>query len=254
MLQMANDRGYFERVARYSVNGVPFHVPLYRKENRWTESDVHQYEQEFVNAYSTAISTLQDATLVDCGADIGTFSALVASRCRNLKRVMAFEPNPVAYDILALNCRELPMEAQSFNKAVSNFTGQGRLERPNYDTWDSARYLVPGEGDIQAVTIDSFGITGDLALKVDVEGGEMDVFRGAAETIRKARRCIIGFEAQPWVSRRLGQDPVELARHLAGLREFRFVVTETGQPVGLDAPILKPDQTEIWNIIATSVS
>lgn len=48
------------------------------------------------------------------------------------------------------------------------------------------------------VTIDSFGVRGGyVAIKIYVEGGELEVLKGAAETISSARKCVISVEANP---------------------------------------------------------
>ena len=63
---------------------------------------------------------------------------------------------------------------------------------------DHARFLVPGDGPLEVVTIDSFGVRGgNVAIKIDVEGGELEVLKGAAETISSARKCVVTVEAQP---------------------------------------------------------
>ena len=62
------------------------------------------------------------ATVVDIGANIGLFSLFVMSRCRN-PRIYAFEPAPVAYDLLKANCDAYGSSAQAFNFGVSDRQG-----------------------------------------------------------------------------------------------------------------------------------
>jgi FkbH-like protein/FkbM family methyltransferase len=62
------------------------------------------------------------ATVVDIGANIGLFSLFVMSRCRN-PRIYAFEPAPVAYDLLNANCDAYGSCAQAFNFGVSDRPG-----------------------------------------------------------------------------------------------------------------------------------
>lgn len=62
------------------------------------------------------------ATVVDIGANIGLFSLFVMSRCRN-PRIYAFEPAPVAYDLLKANCDAYGSSAQAFNFGVSDKQG-----------------------------------------------------------------------------------------------------------------------------------
>lgn len=62
------------------------------------------------------------ATVVDIGANIGLFSLFVMSRCRN-PRIYAFEPAPVAYDLLKANCDVYGSSVQTFNFGVSDRQG-----------------------------------------------------------------------------------------------------------------------------------
>ena len=253
LLRLAEAQGYFDVIARYQLSGVAFHVPLFRKDNRWDRRDVREYESELLDAVVPALAPMTDVTLFDCGADIGTFSALVASRFRRLKRVVAFEPSSDSFGLLQMNIDALSIPAEAHRKAVSSFEGKGKLERPSYDSSDHARYLAPGDGDIDVITIDSFAAFGEnIAIKIDVEGGEENVLRGAEQTIRSARSCVITLEAHPLVVRRLQRDPVESLRFLASIRPFRFIVAETGREVTPDRPLLAPDQKQIWNVVAES--
>jgi FkbH-like protein/FkbM family methyltransferase len=68
----------------------------------------------------------EGATVVDIGANIGLFSLFVISRCRN-PRIYAFEPGPVAYDLLKANCAAYGSCAQAFNFGVSDRQGAAML-------------------------------------------------------------------------------------------------------------------------------
>jgi FkbH-like protein/FkbM family methyltransferase len=63
------------------------------------------------------------ATVLDIGANIGLFSLFVMSRCSN-PRIYAFEPAPVAYDLLKANCAAYGSCAQAFNFGVADRQGK----------------------------------------------------------------------------------------------------------------------------------
>jgi FkbM family methyltransferase len=65
---------------------------------------------------------LEEATLIDCGADIGTFSVL-ASFNSKIGRIIAFEPNADVTDVLRENLSRLLLASEVIGKAVSNFVG-----------------------------------------------------------------------------------------------------------------------------------
>src|SRR6202045_3160625 len=192
-------RGLLNVVAQYQLGrGVSFSVPLFRADTCWDLRDIEGYEKQLINSFCRLLEPLLDVVLFDCGADIGTFSALVCSHTSRVARVIAFEPNPDVAGFVKRNLSQLQVPSEAISKAVSSFEGAGRLEGPNYDNSDHARFLVPGDGPLEVVTIDSLGVRGgNLAIKIDVEGGELEVLKGAAETISSARKCVIAIEAHP---------------------------------------------------------
>ena len=187
---------------------------------------------------------------IDCGADIGIFFALVGARADRLSRVVAFEPNTEVLSVLEMNLGFMSAPSQLVPKAVSYFEGRGRLERPRYDSSDHARFLVPGEGPVEVTTVDAQGVRGgDVAIKIDVEGGELEVLKGATETIRAARECVVTVEAHYQVAKRVGRDPSECLKYLESIRPFRFAIAETGEPVSGAHKILDQNQGHIWNVV-----
>ena len=149
------------------------------------------------------------------------------------------------------NLSQLRVPSRAITKAVSCFKGAGRLEVPAYDSSDHARFLVPGDGPLEVVTIDSLGVRGgDVAIKIDVGGGELDVLKGAAETIASARKCMITVEANPRVVARTKRDPVECLRFLQSLRTFSFLIAETQESASTSSAIIKEGEKVTRNVIA----
>src|SRR5580658_7536087 len=244
--------GVLDVVAQYQLGrGVHFSVPLFRPDTCWDQRDIEDYEAGLIRSFCRLLEPLSDVVLFDCGADIGTFSALVCSRTSRVTRVIAFEPNPDVASFVRRNFAQLPIPSKVITKAVGSFHGTGRLEVPAYDNSDHARFLVPGEGPLQVVTIDSFGLRGgDVAIKIDVEGGELEVLEGAAKTIALARKCVVTVEANPRVAMRTKRDPVECLRFLQSLRPFGFLIAETEESPLTSSPIIRDGQKAIRNVIA----
>jgi FkbM family methyltransferase len=243
--------GMLNVVAQYQLgHGVSFSVPLFRADTCWDKRDVEEYEERLIHSFCRLLEPLFDVVLFDCGADIGTFSALVCSRTSRITRVIAFEPNPDVAGFMKRNLAQLPISSNAITKAVSCCKGTGRLEVPTYDNSDYARFLVPGDGPLEVVTIDSLGARGgDVAIKLDVEGGELEVLKGAAETIASARKCVITVEANPRVAVRTKRDPVECLRFLQSLRPFNFLIAETEESPLTSSPIIKDGQEANQNVI-----
>jgi len=232
------------------AHGVTFGVPLFRADNCWDKQDVENYETALIQSFCNLLDRLSDVVLFDCGADIGTFSALVCSKTCSISRIFAIEPNLDATAFLKLNVNQLAVDACVVESAVSYFQGRGRLEIPDYDSSDHARFLVPGDGPVKVVTLDNFGLRGgNVAIKIDVEGGELDVLKGAAETITAAENCVITVEANPRVASRTRRDPVDCLRFLAGLRPFGFRIAETNETPDLSGQLIPPGQDTICNVV-----
>ena len=247
--------GMLNVVAQYQLgHGVNFGVPLFRGDTCWDQRDIEDYEKGLIRSFCRLLEPLSDVVLFDCGADIGTFSALVCSRTTRVAQVIAFEPNPDVAGFMKRNFAHLPVPSKAITKAVGCFQGTGRLEVPAYDNSDHARFLVPGEGPLEVVAIDSFGMRdGDVAIKIDVEGGELEVLEGAAETIALARKCVITVEANPRVAMRTKRDPVECLRFLQSLRPFNFLIAETEESPSISSPIIKAGQKATQNVIAWTI-
>jgi FkbM family methyltransferase len=241
MLQHRNMRGAYRvlhALRRYWKHSLPVYalssqislaVPIGRKEHCWDLEDLLSYEKELINLFCESVDRLTNVTLIDCGADIGLFSALVCAQSQSICRILAFEPNPEIQGVFQRNIVGLP-NGTPYALAVSNFTGFGKLEQPTYDNSDHARYIVPTQAGIPVVTIDSLNLScGNLAIKIDVEGGELNVIRGAQETIRNAAECVLTLEVHPAVCRRTGIGPAESVWLLESIRPFRFTVAETGE-------------------------
>lgn len=260
LLSEARRFGLLDKLALYTVGDVALRVPLWRPCNAWDEVDIQAYEARFMDALGDAVRALPgEATLLDCGADIGTVTAHLVARCKNIKDVIAFEPNAAAYDVLAENLHFMPLRAEARHAAVGSFTGKGRLMSPEHDKSAHAMYIEPYDsGDIAVQRIDDLALPAgsSVVIKIDVEGSEVAVVEGALRTIRDASACIVAFEAHPLVAERCG-DPSNVMRALRSVRsDFTFTVDKVPSLV-LDPnrPVFEQIQpSTVYNVIGTSVS
>jgi FkbM family methyltransferase len=232
---------------------IDFSVPIGRPDTSWDIHTLRDYEHEFVSAFSEAIRPLQEITLFDCGADIGLFSASICTRSVQIVKVIAFEPNIEVRDVLLRNLSRLP-GGEVFSAAVGDFSGFGQLLHPDYDPIsDHARYIAKAESGFPVISIDSLGIRGgDVAIKVDVEGEELAVLRGASETIRSARASVVAFEANPDVIKRTGIHPNACLKLLEELAPFHFMVAETGESLTVESANFSNGR--IVNVIGTTIT
>ena len=262
LLEEVRRRGLLDVLVEYPLGSdVRLRVPIWRPCNSWDRADVLGYEAAFLCLFTGCVGSLgADTTLVDCGADIGTVSAHVRARCTNISRIIAYEPNTSAHRVLKANLDALSIPTDARNAAVSNFSGRGRLVSPAADGSAHAMFLVPSrEGDIAVERIDDLDLPKHrpLALKIDVEGGELLVVDGAAATIADAAAVAVAFEAHPTVARRTGQDPVCVMRRLRELRDdLAFLIdTVPARPLDPDRPVFEQvEPNDVYNVVAVSSS
>ena len=257
--------GYLNRPVDFPLSdSIKVRVPIAR--NMYDQTYIDGYEADFFAALGMEIRQLPGpVTLIDVGADIGLFSLKLLTHCSSISKILAFEPNSEGFPWLKFNLSRLPegIHGQAFPTAIADFQGQGRLGipearfTPDVESNHTQYFLEPFPiGPIAVNTIDALNlpIANSMVLKVDVEGGELPVLRGAARTIASIPNSVVAIEAHPAVARRTGIDPVECLRFLASLRPFRFVASETNFELQTGKAVfdqIKSDQ--IYNVIARSL-
>jgi FkbM family methyltransferase len=247
--------GWLDLIVRYRLTDrVTFDVPLYRAENLWSEQDLQSYESEAIASLAEAVrERTEPVTFVDCGADIGLCSALLAARCPNLERVVAIEPNPQAFPILVENIKRLPLAGESHLAAVSDFSGQADLRKPRPEMSEHALFIVPtAAGSVKVTRVDDLELAPQhaLVLKIDVEGEELSVLRGAVRSLSEAAWFAVLFEAHSGVMARTGIDPMECMRLLCSVRGCRFRVAEAPEiELAEDRPFFEQVSRRICNVV-----
>ena len=131
---------------------------------------------------------------IDVGANRGVYTHLLS---RLVPRTEAFEPNPELFRLLR---RALPANARAHQVALSDRPGEAELLVPR----DGGRYsdqratLNPRSVNsavrsvrVSTRTLDSYGFHGVGFIKIDVEGFEQAVLRGARETLARERPVLL---------------------------------------------------------------
>jgi len=123
---------------------------------------------------------------LDVGANVGYYSALLR---RNFKSILAFEPHPETLRLLMETIAVGKLRnVTALNQAVSDRDGFATLHIHSIGGRHSIAHPEGKEGLIvRTTTIDSLA-TGSVDLvKVDVEGAEWQVVKGAERSVREGR-------------------------------------------------------------------
>jgi FkbM family methyltransferase len=145
-------------------------------------------------------SVHEGSVFLDVGAHIGYFTMKAAPKVGATGHVLAFEPNPetlkLLYDNVAANgannvivepiaCTDKE-ETLTFYAAPVQNTGMSSLSKRNAEVEGAAApksYMVQGR-PIDAV-VRQLNLARVDAIKIDVEGAEVVVLRGAVDTLRR---------------------------------------------------------------------
>ena len=171
-------------------------------------------------------------TFIDIGANIGWFSLLAAATVGPEGTVAAIEPNPSNTALLRRSAKENGFDnIEIFEVALSSGPGAAALE-----TDGSNGRVIPVEGPppspVQAsfvvalqpldAVLSGAGITRADVMKLDVEGAEPLVLRGAIGTITRERPVLVSeiyplaLDSAPWGSAK---------GYLGQLRELGYVLS-----------------------------
>jgi FkbM family methyltransferase len=143
------------------------------------------------------------SVVVDVGANFGLYALSAAAYAQPHGWVFAFEPAPNAFALLQRNIADNGLGASVTAKAaaVAGAAGKARFyvgRDVSFSSLHRTTRLDDGATtvDVEVVTLDEAlpNVQSIDLLKIDVEGGEADVLRGARQLLRRSRAPIVQFE------------------------------------------------------------
>jgi FkbM family methyltransferase len=185
-------------------------------------------------------------TFVDVGACKGDFTLFAAARVGPSGRVVAVEPEPSNATWLRRSiARSAARHVDVHELALSDASGGGILHRVDVSAgayFSSGLHSMltgaPGPRhalEVQTQTLDDLlaglGIVQVDVIKIDVEGSEAAVLRGAAETLtRQPKPPIVLMDLHP----DLGVNPQAVAEILRGQGYETFAMSAPTEPLEVD--------------------
>lgn len=189
---------YFRRRTGLEVlvlrDGTRFKV---RRQAREMQRVVEVYAARPYHRYLSSLEA--GATIIDIGANIGSFSVLAASRCPGAA-VYSYEPFPESYQLLEDNValNGLTGQIHAFNLGVAGAKGQRDLFID--DSQSGGHGMFSDRADSQRITINVVSLADvftdnalnscDL-LKMDCEGAEFEILYGAPEALLQSIRMMV---------------------------------------------------------------
>ena len=137
--------------------------------------------------------------VVDVGANVGHYTKRLSELVGPRGRVLAFEPTPATFSLLAANARWFAHPNVSlFNAAVSDKTDLVGMAIPDFNTGLANYYeahLAPAADSafsVLTVSLDALGLDHRIALvKIDAEDHEAFVLAGMRTLIAKHQPTLI---------------------------------------------------------------
>lgn len=241
--------GYMVKVKATLGNGMKINVV-------WNDIGGYEiwrtgwYEPTTVNTVASLLKP--GMTFFDVGANVGQYTLLASGLDCN---VHSFEPAPVIFQFLSENVRPVGKLAKINQCAVSDSEEPVTLYMAQPGDLGSTsmtkQFCASGQTvEVPCTTIDAymsrFGIPKVDVLKIDVEGAESAVLRGAEKLLSGSHRPAIVIEYEETAQRRFGSSCAELTRFLIERGYKLERITDQGT-----VPYIPKDQDEYsFNILA----
>ncbi len=183
------------------------------------------HEPETIQAFAALLAP--GMTVIDLGANIGQYTLVAARRVGPLGRVYAFEPTPSLAEHARRNLELNGLENATVHAvAVSDAPGRVTLHsvearRTEHELDRQWLFADPKGLDVPTVTLDGFvaeqSVRAVDVIKMDIEGAELQAFRGAETLLTGADPPVLVLELNPKTLEYSGHTPDDLLGLLAVL-------------------------------------
>lgn len=178
------------------------------------------YETRYEHDFSAALEP--GDCVWDVGANVGHYSRLFAQRVGREGAVIAFEPSPTNFTRLRSACAE-NCNIRLLNIGIGDASGELAFQQGTDELGATSRVVDADSEGSETVEIrsgadliDADGLPGPNAMKVDVEGFELEVLRGMGNHLATPSLRVIGIEVHFRLlsERGIGTAPQDIERIL----------------------------------------
>ena len=188
-----------EKVNGFWVPSNDIHIEDWRNGKPFTQNKCLTKFIEYCKS-----QTMKMNTVIDVGAWCGTWSKAIEPFA---KKVIAFEPDKVHFECLQRNCT---INCDQRLEAVGSQSGTVSLTE---DDFTQAK-RVDKKGTIRMITLDSMAYENVDMIKIDVEGYEMEVLKGAEKLLQNVRYLMIELNNN---TKKYGSSNTQIEKHLQTL-------------------------------------
>lgn len=203
LIQANNNPNNNDQILKYNlVNGLSdiYITPITEKiGHTWTNGDV--WDKPLIQKFYSLLPKNDYFVAIDLGAQTGSFSLL--AKFFPQSRWYAFEPIEEAATALKENLGLNDIHNVSvYQMAASNFSGKTTLKMPAMNAWGLStigsnvqRFTPVMERTIECIDLDSFIDAQQIEkvhfMKLDTEGSELYILRGAVKMIMRDHPVIL---------------------------------------------------------------
>lgn len=202
------------------VFGLQFELDL----GDWIQRKIYLGAYERLETQLVAELLRTGMTVVDVGANVGYYTALAASRVGSTGRIFAIEPDARAFAGLEKLVSRNHIPARAFNFGLGEKSGEEHLYL-SPDNRNNTPTMIAEDGFAPRATVpirrlddclDEWRVDQVDLLKIDVEGWEPRVFKGASQALASGRIKAILCEFNDYWLRAGGSSPQALWKMLTG--------------------------------------
>tara|TARA_B110000008_G_C16945508_1_gene554245 strand:- start:610 stop:1575 length:966 start_codon:yes stop_codon:yes gene_type:complete len=203
----------------YYKSGVAFNIST--KKNSISKNLVFQKDNEFNETKLVKEIIKPDWTVIDIGANFGWYSIHFSKLVGQNGKVFAFEPVPETYEELNSNIKlNFSQNIKVFNFALGNKNETISFNVPAFDGGSGAsseflRYSKKIQTSIHKLdeVIKDQDIDKIDFIKADIEGGELNMLKGAEKLIKHFKPKML-IEIVDMHCHRFGHSPVDVYQFL----------------------------------------